>query len=73
MSSLSIACYFPFRRVRITRQSVAAKADLSMIDVVPNKRFRPMCHACGKPAGRIRQNEVRAIRDLNIGSASVHL
>ena len=73
MSSLSIACYFPFRRVRITRQSVAAKADMAMIDVVPDKRFRPICHACGKPAGRIRQNEVRAIRDLNIGSASVHL
>ncbi len=49
MSSLSIANYFPFRRVRITRQSVAAEADLSMISVVPNKCFRPICHACGKP------------------------
>ena len=27
MSSLSIAAYFPFRRVRITRQNVAAQAD----------------------------------------------
>lgn len=73
MSSLSITSYFPFRRVRITGQSVAAKADLAMIDVVPNKRFHPICHACGKPAGRIRQNEVRAIRDLNFGSALVSL
>ena len=73
MSSLSIARYFPFRRVRIAGQSVADKADLSMIDVVPNKRFRPICHACGKPAARTRQNEARAIRDLNIGSATVIL
>jgi len=73
MPSLSITNYFPFRRVRITRQSVADKADLSVVHVVPNKRFRPICHACGKPAGRTRQNEVRAIRDLNIGSASVYL
>lgn len=73
MSSLSITNYFPFRRVRIAGQSVAAKADLAVIDVQPSKRFRPMCHACGKPAGRIRQNEVRAIRDLNIGSATVSL
>jgi len=33
MSSLSIAAYFPFRRVRILAQSVGAEADLAMIDV----------------------------------------
>jgi len=73
MSSLSIARYFPFRRVRIAGQNVAGKADLAMIDVVPDQRFRPVCHACGKPAGRARQNEIRAIRDLNFGSAAVSL
>jgi hypothetical protein len=73
MSTLSIAAYFPFRRVRITRQSVAAQADLAMIDVVPDERFRPVCHACGKPAGRARQREVRVVRDLNFGPASVYL
>ena len=39
MSSLSIALYFPFRRVRIASQSVAAQADLAVIDVVPDGRF----------------------------------
>ena len=36
MSTLSIAAYFPFRRVRITGQSVGAQADVAMIDVVPD-------------------------------------
>jgi len=73
MSSLSIADYFPFRRVRITGQSVAAQADLAVINVAPDQRFRPICHACGKPAGRARQNAIRSIRDLNFGPAAVHL
>ena len=73
MSSCSIAAYFPFRRVRIAGQSVAAQADLATIDVVPDGRFRPVCHACGSQAGRIQQREVRAVRDLNFGSARVVL
>ena len=73
MSTLSIAAYFPFRRVRITGQSVGAAADIAMIDVVPDKRFRPICHDCGAPAGRTRQREHRAIRDLNFASARVWL
>ena len=73
MSTLSIAAYFPFRRVRITGQSVGAEADIAMIDVVPDKRFRPVCHDCKAPAGRARQRTLRAIRDLNFASARVWL
>ena len=73
MSTLSIAAYFPFRRVRITGQSVGAEADIAMIDVVPDKRFRPLCHDCKAPAGRARQREHRAIRDLNFASTRVWL
>ena len=64
MSSLSIAPYFPFRRVRISGQSVSGEADLAMIDVVPDQRFRPICSRCGG-FGRIQQHEVRSIRDLD--------
>ena len=73
MSSLSIAAYFPFRRVRISGQSVGAEADLTVIDVVPDRRFRAICSRCGGPADRIQQHEVRAIRDLNLASARVFL
>ena len=72
MSSLSIAAYFPFRRVCISAQSVAAQADLAVVDVVPDRRFRPICHRCGT-AGAIQQHEVRSIRDLNFASAQMHL
>jgi len=72
MSSLSIAAYFPFRRARISGQSVGAQGDLAMIDLIPDKRFRPICHQCGS-IGTIQQREVRSIRDLNISSARVHL
>ena len=72
MSSLSIATYFPFRRVSIPSQSVATQGDLAVIDVVPDRRFRPICHRCGT-AGTIQQHEVRLIRDLNFASAQVHL
>ena len=72
MSTVSIAAYFPFRRVRISRQSVAAEADLAVIDVVPDRRFRPICYRCGS-TGRIQQREIRSIRDLNFASAQVHL
>jgi len=72
MSSLSIAAYFPFRRVCISAQSVAAQADLAVVDVVPDRRFRPICHRCGT-TGAIQQHEVRSIRDLNFASAQMHL
>ena len=72
MSSLSIAAYFPFRRVRISGQSVSGEADLAMIDVVPDQRFRPICSRCGG-FGRIQQHEVRFIRDLDFASARVYL
>ena len=72
MSTLSIAAYFPFRRVRICRQSVAAEVDMAVIDVVPDRRFRPICHRCGS-TGSVQQWEVRSIRDLDFASARVHL
>jgi len=73
MSTLSIAAYFPFRRVRITGQSVGSEADIAMIDVEPDRRFRPRCHECGAPAGRTWQQTVRVLRDLNVASARVWL
>jgi len=52
---------------------VGPKADLAMIEVVPDERFRPVCHACGRPAGRARQRTIRAVRDLKFGPAQVIL
>lgn len=71
MSALSISHYFPFPRVRIIRQEVTADAKKAYLMAVPNKRFRPICHLCGKPASRIHSRERRWVRDLDFGPARV--
>jgi len=71
MSALSISHYFPFPRVRIIRQEVTADAKKAYLEAVPNKRFRPICHLCGKPANRIHSRERRWVRDLDFGPARV--
>ena len=50
MSGISISPYFPFRRIKITKQAVDAAAAKAVIDVIPDQRFVPVCHVCGKKA-----------------------
>lgn len=71
MSALSISHYFPFPRVRIKRQWVPPDAKKAYLEAVPDKRFRPICHLCGKPANRIHSRERRWVRDLDFGAARV--
>jgi transposase len=71
MSTLSILPYFPFDRVRITKQSVSSDSDISQLTAIPDHRFSPKCHVCGSKAQRIHSHEKRSIRDLNIGSTRV--
>ena len=47
MSVLSIAPYFPFRRIKIVEQTVLSNANEARIKVEPDKRFQPICHFCG--------------------------
>jgi transposase len=71
MSSLSIAYYFPFPRIRILRQQVSGDARKAYLEAVPNKRFRPICHICGRRADRVHSQERRWVRDLDFGPARV--
>ena len=71
MSALSISQYFPFPRVRIKRQWVLPDAKKAYLEAVPDSRFRPICHLCGKPANRIHSRERRWVRDLDFGPARV--
>lgn len=73
MSALSIANYYPFRRIRIVRQFVSPKATRAWIKVTPDKRFHPLCHLCGSASSQIHNWEERVIRDLNFGAARVWL
>lgn len=65
MSDLSIRPYFPFCRVRIARQSV--DDSTGWIEAEPDRRFHPVCQACGQPARRTQRWDVRTVRDLNFG------
>jgi transposase len=69
MSLLSIAAYFPFRRIKIVNQTVSPQATETHIHAQPNKRFQPVCHECGRKASGVHSWTQRKIRDLNLSSA----
>jgi len=73
MSTLSIANYFPFSRVKIKRQSVAKDASLAWIEIKPDLRFKPICSLCKREAGHIHSQTQRVIRDLNLASAKIFI
>jgi len=69
MSKLSIASYFPFRRIKIVKQTVTPEATGTHIQVQPDKRFQPICHGCGQKASGVHSWTQRKIRDLNLANA----
>jgi transposase len=71
MSELSIASYFPFRRIKIVKQVVDKTASKAFINIVPDKRFQPVCHVCGQKVSAVHSWTQRSIRDLNLASAQV--
>ena len=73
MSNMSIREYFPFSRVKITKQSVLVEDKLAMISMEPDNRFTPICHICGTPAKRVHSRDVRTIRDLSLALVVIRL
>ena len=69
MSAISIAPYFPFRRIKIVNQTVTPEATAAHIHLQPDKRFQPICHGCGKRASGVHSWTRRKIRDLNLATA----
>jgi len=69
MSGLSIAPYFPFRRIKIVHQEVMADVSEAHISVEPDRRYRPLCHRCGQRASGVHSWTQRKIRDLSIATA----
>ena len=73
MSSISISPYFPFRRLKITKQAVDPAATEAIIEVAPDQRFQPVCHLCGNKAAAVHSWTQRSVRDLNLASTPVWL
>ncbi len=72
MSGLSISSYFPFTRVKVVSQQVHDEGAL--IKLAPDRRWRPVCHDCGGPAGIVHsRGHRRMIRDLNLADHRVWL
>jgi len=73
MSGMSIAYYFPYRRIKIVHQSVAQDTKTARIDIGPDKRFLPVCSRCGRASPRIHSHVQRRVRDLDLASFRVWL
>lgn len=71
MSGLTIAPYFPFRRLKILGQSVAPEARVARIQAAPDNRFQPVCHHCGKKAAAVHSWTGRSVRDLDMGGTRI--
>ena len=67
MSGLSIAPYFPFRRIKIIQQHVSTDVSTAQIIFEPDKRFHPICHRCKEKASGVHSHAHRKIRDLDFG------
>jgi transposase len=73
MSGISISPYFPFRRIKIVNQEVNDTASKALMDVVPDRRFQPICHLCGTASSSVHSWTQREVRDLNLASTQVWL
>ena len=73
MSELTIAPYFAFRRIKIINQSVNDDATKASIEILPHRRFKPVCHRCGHKADVAHSWAKRRVRDMNLATAQVWL
>jgi transposase len=71
MSNITITPYFPFRRIKIVKQSVLPDASETRISAEPDKRFQPICHYCGQKVTATHSWTQRTIRDLNLATTRV--
>lgn len=73
VSGLSVAQYFPWRRVKIVHQNVNPEPPSALIRIEPNRRFRAVCHACGGPARTVHSRTRKFVRDLDFGGHQMML
>lgn len=71
MSVTSITPYFPFCRINILGQRITGST--SLIQVRPDKRYKPICYVCKSNSVFIHKWVQRPIRDLNFGPAYVSI
>jgi len=73
VSGLSIAAYFPWCRVKVAAHWLSEVAQEALVRLEPDGRFRPLCHACGRPARRVHSPTRKFVRDLDFGERRMRL
>jgi transposase len=76
MSALTIAPYLPFRRVRLMEQTLVQGIEgcsSVIIELAPDRRYAPLCSACGCRLGRVHARATRWVRDLKLAEHEVLL
>lgn len=71
MSTAIIRPFFNFRGVKILNFDVQDSGSLTMVELVPDQRFQPICSKCLNKVNRIHSTEIRLIRDLNLAASQV--
>lgn len=73
MSGLSIAAYFPWRRMKVVYHNHSVESPSALVRLEADRRFRPLCHACGRVARAVHARTRKFVRDLNFGASSMLL
>jgi transposase len=53
--------------MRVVHHNVVEGSPEALIRLEPDRRYRPLCHACGQAAGRIHSPTRKFVRDLDFG------
>ena len=76
MSTISVAQYYPWSRVKVIEQAVHynnGNAIGAQVRLQPDRRFRPQCHDCCSSAQAIHSTHHRFVRDLPLADQKVYL
>jgi transposase len=71
MSTSIVRPFFKFRGVKILNFDVQDSGSLTMVELVPDQRFQPICSKCFNKVNRVHSTESRLIRDLNLATSKV--
>jgi transposase len=71
MSALSITHYVEVRRLRCVSGTFYPEEGRVVLEAEPDRRFTPLCHACGTRCGQLHSWQRRPVRDLNLCATRV--
>lgn len=73
MSTISVAPYLPFGRVRLASQELSEDGLAAVLTLVPDGRTRALCSGCGEAVRSVHSEARRWVRDLRLGTREIIL